>query len=357
MSTLHRDGASQGLAGVQDALDQYAPGTDVYDVVHDFQTAVLVDRLVDVPSGVVTGISKTRVTSASLNSAVNLDNPSSYAAPGAPPNGADYVALRNSKGNFINGKDLQSLSFQGDPTLVPEPLKWTVVADPPEHAGNPALWSGNTSNLDASAVTQVSVPTTNATLSFADYHLAEATYDYAYTVVSTDGGKTFTALANDNTVDGPYGPALNGDSTAWATQTFDLSAYAGRTVLIGFRYVSDGGTNDGGWYVDDVKVGDTLINDGSTTEPFQSSTQARPVPVFNYNVRVVGYDSATRRVVVRQFGSNSFSLTPAQIARFKSFQRVIVLVAYDEPTEQYQPHALYTLTANGVVQPGGRPAA
>ena len=28
-------------------------------------------------------------------------------------------------------------------------------------------------------------------------------------------------------------------------------------------------------------------------------------------------------------------------------------MAYDEPTEQYQPQALYTLTANGVVQPGG----
>ena len=44
MSALHRDGDAQGLAGVQDQLDAFATGTDVYDVVHDFQTMNLVDR-------------------------------------------------------------------------------------------------------------------------------------------------------------------------------------------------------------------------------------------------------------------------------------------------------------------------
>ena len=32
MSALHRDGNEQGLDGVQDQLDGFAPGTDVYDV-------------------------------------------------------------------------------------------------------------------------------------------------------------------------------------------------------------------------------------------------------------------------------------------------------------------------------------
>jgi hypothetical protein len=32
---------------------------------------------------------------------------------------------------------------------------------------------------------------------------------------------------------------------------------------------------------------------------------------------------------------------------------VVAVVSYDELTEQYQPEALYTLTVNGVVQPGG----
>ena len=43
----------------------------------------------------------------------------------------------------------------------------------------------------------------------------------------------------------------------------------------------------------------------------------------------------------------------ARLAKFRKYPRVVVLVSYDEPTEQYQPQALYTLKANGVVQPGG----
>lgn len=49
ISALHRDGNAQGLAGVQDQLDAFAPGTDVYDVVHDYQSMNLLDRAL--PSG------------------------------------------------------------------------------------------------------------------------------------------------------------------------------------------------------------------------------------------------------------------------------------------------------------------
>ena len=35
------------------------------------------------------------------------------------------------------------------------------------------------------------------------------------------------------------------------------------------------------------------------------------------------------------------------------FPKVVVEVAYDEPTELVQQYAPYTLTVNGVVQPGG----
>lgn len=357
MSTLHRDGDNQGLVSLQRALDAYADSTDVYEVLHDFQVATLVDRYVDQRRGKVRGIAKSRVTSRSLNSTVNLGNPRSYAAPGAPPNGADYVALRASSGLYLKGKDLRSLSFSGAKTLVPEALKWTSVSDAPGHAGNPALWSGNSSNLDVSAITPVTVPAANPTLTFNELHLAEKGYDYAYTVISTDGGATYTPLANANTVEGPLGPALNGDAQAFATQTFDLTAYAGKSVLIGFRYVSDGGVNDGGWYVDDVKVGGTLVSDGSSVTPFKTATQIRPVKVADWNVGVVGLNTTKHRALVRTYTARSFFLNHAQLAQFRRYPRVVVLVSYDEPTEQYQARALYTLKANGVVQPGGGQSA
>jgi hypothetical protein len=353
MSTLHRDGTAQGLVSLQHTLDGYSPGTDVYDVLHDFQVAALVDRYVDRAGAKVKGIAKSRVTSKSLNSTVNLGNPRSYATAGAPANGADYVALRGASGLYLKGKDLKSLKFAGAKTLPQQPLRWTSVTNAPGHTGNPALWSGNTSNLDASAITPVTVPTANPSLTFSERHLAEEGYDYAYTVISTDGGVSYTALSNANTVAGPYGPAFNGDSAAFATQTFDLSAYAGKSVLIGFRYVSDGGTNDGGWYVDDVKVGATTVSDGSTAAPFKSTTQTYPVPIFAFNVRVVGLDTFKHKALVRHYSARSFSLGKAKLAQFRKYPRVVVLVSYDEPTEQYQPQAEYTLTANGVVQPGG----
>ena len=134
-------------------------------------------------------------------------------------------------------------------------------------------------------------------------------------MVSTDGGATYTALSNANTVDGPQGPALNGDAAGFATQTFDLSAYAGQTVLVGFRYISDGGVNDGGWYVDDVNVGGTLVSDGSSTSAFQSPTQVHPIEVANWNVRLVGLDAAGHRAVYREFdGVHSFRLDPRQLS-------------------------------------------
>ena len=46
-------------------------------MLHDFQVSTLVDKYVDTSKGKVNGIAKSRVTSKSLNSTVNLGNPAS----------------------------------------------------------------------------------------------------------------------------------------------------------------------------------------------------------------------------------------------------------------------------------------
>ena len=173
-------------------------------------------------------------------------------------------------------------------------------------------------------------------------------------MISTDGGASYTPLANANTVDGPLGPALNGVATAFATQTFDLTAYAGKTVLLAFRYVSDGGVNEGGWFVDNVKVGDTLVSDGTDVDVFKSATQVYATPIYAFNVRLVGINRAKHTVLVQTHAKRSFTLTKSQVKALRKYPRVVAVVSYDEPTEQYQPQAQYTLTANKVVQPGGR---
>ena len=353
MSRLHRDGELQGMPSLGAALED--EGADLYDMLHDYQSMTLLDKIVgDSRRGVTLGVPKSRVTTPSLRSTVNLDNPASYATPGASPNGADFVPLQKADGTVLRGKDLRSLSFSGAETLPPLPLEWTVVSDDPDSAGDPVLWSGNGNNINATAVTPVSVPTTDPTLRFEAKYGAELGYDYGYVVVSTDGGASYTAIAGDKTVPGPQGPSLNGTTDGFEPHSFDLSAYAGQDVLVGFQYISDGGVNEGGVLIDDITVGGTAVSDGSSLEPFASPTEIRPFPVDNWNLRLIAYNERSQVALQVEFdGRNEVNLSWLQMLFLTPFPKVVAVVAYDEPTELVNQYAPYTLTVNGVVQPGG----
>ncbi|MFI7542549.1 peptidase M6 immune inhibitor A [Actinoplanes sp. NPDC049599] len=334
LERLHRDGARQGLAGVAAAL---GPGVKLPAVIHDFQTMTLVDKVVgDTADGVMTGVPKAKVTSASVRSTVNLANPAAFDYPGAAPNGADYVRLRNAAGEFLSGAELTGVRFTGARTLPPRPLQWTVQGG--------ALFSGNTSNLDASAVTELTVPAVDPALRMRTTYKTEDDYDYGYVTVSTDGGRTYTSLGGDSTVPAPGGPALNGDSGGPVTRTYDLTAYAGKRILLGFRYTSDASINQGGWLIDEATVGALRVTDGAELTGFRSPTQIQPVKVPAWHVKLVGLDEENRRA--RQ-------VSLAGYAALRAYPKVVAIVGYDEPTEQVSQYAPYALTVNGVVQPGG----
>ena len=334
LERLHRDGSHQGLAGVAAAL---GPGVKLPGVIHDFQTMTLVDKVVgDSPDGVMTGVPKAKVTAASLRSSVNLANPAAFDQPGAAPNGADYVRLRAASGEFLSGSELTGVRFAGARTLPARPLQWTVQ--------DGALFSGNTGNLDATAVVAVAVPADDPTLRMRTKYTAEEGYDYGYVTVSTDGGRTFVSVAGDSTAQAPYGPALNGASGGFVPRTYDLKAYAGKRVLLGFRYTTDATVNQGGWLIDDVTVGGRPVSDGATLTGLRSLTQVRPAGVHAWHVKLVGLDEEGRRA--RQ-------VSLAGYAALRDYPVVVAIVAYDEPTARITQYAAYTLTVNGVVQPGG----
>ena len=128
MSALHRDGEYQGIASLAHELAGRGHH-DPFKVIHQFQSMVLLDKIVgDSKKSIVLGASKRIVTTPSLRSTVNLDNPESYDTPGAAPNGADYVALRGADGKVLRGSKLKSLTFDGATTLPTLPLAWTVVS-------------------------------------------------------------------------------------------------------------------------------------------------------------------------------------------------------------------------------------
>ncbi len=383
LEDLHRDKKYQGIKSVQIALDKYAKGTKVADVLHDFQLSTLLDKLVT--NGKVTGIDRKRILAKSLNSSVNLLNPAAYLKGGVAPNGADYVPLRTTGTGFLRGNQLESLRFTGAKALKAGPLQWSVVpktpllppvvlpavpntppVDPivapelgPLPIDKPALFSGNDGSEDASAVFSTTVPADAPTFSYTSSHSMEDGFDWGYTVVSTNGGKTWESLVNTNTrpttSPAPAGNALTGSSGIPVTQTFDLTEYAGKKVLIGFRYVSDPLINNGGWYVSDVKLGNKVISDGTTLKGFKSFTQIRPVAVPAFTVTLVGIDEVGKRAHVQRIkGTYNAKLTSARLKAFASYPVVVAVISLDDIAEKLTAYAPYVLNVNGVIQEGGK---
>jgi len=101
--------------------------------------------------------------------------------------------------------------------------------------------------------------------------------------------------------------------------------------LLGLRYVSDAAVNQGGWHVRGIDVGGAKI--AANPELFRSVTQVRPTPVHHWAVRLVGI-SGTR-----------FAQVPVtQVGKLRGYDRIVAIVAYDEPTETVKQYAPYTLT-------------
>ncbi|WP_239162691.1 immune inhibitor A domain-containing protein [Paractinoplanes rishiriensis] len=322
VSMLHRDGLRRGLAGVQAALPT---GTSLYDVLHDYQTMTLVDKFVGEPGGTMAGVPRDRVTAASVRSTVNFENVTAYDMPGAAPNGADYLLLP---------KPLRTLEFTGAKTLPPLPTGWRVAEK--------TLFSGAANDLDSHAVREVTVPAAKPVLTLETSYDIEDSYDFGYVTVSTDGGRTYRPIAGDRTVQGKLGPGLSGASGKVVNTKYDLQAYAGQKVLLGFRFVSDGAVSKGGWRIGRVTLNGQVLSDGTTLDGWRSPTAIRPAPVHNWHVTLVGLDgNRARRVPLEKF------------AQLKDYPKVVAIVAYDEPTEKIKQYAPYRLVANGKLQPGG----
>ena len=145
--------------------------------------------------------------------------------------------------------------------MIPLPKRRHVV-ELSGKDGSLEWYSGRGNDLDNRLTTKsaVAVPSGDqAVLTLRTWYDIEADYDYGYVRVSADDGATWASVQSPgNTVEvqpGEY--ALTGtDTEHWAdTMTYDLSAYAGASVLLQLRYFTDVGVANKGWEVTDLKVG------------------------------------------------------------------------------------------------------
>jgi hypothetical protein len=279
------------------------------------------------------------------------------------------VRARSAYG-YLRAKRIHSIEFDGASELPSLPLEWTVDPDPVDQPGDPALFAGTGDNLDRSIVREAAIPAGAPTLTFdADWSL-EGGFDYGYVQVSTDGGDSYETIPCSDQVDGPLGSAFNGESDAFLPESCDLSAFAGQTVVISFRMVTDSSVNFDGFWVDDVAVDGTVLSDGSTLDGWSSPTELNQIDVEGYTVRIVAYETHGDR---SRAGHGHGHGTKAWIATLRldddfngsleggrlrkaignDADVVSVIVTYHDSTEQVQQYAPYTLTVNGVLQPGG----
>jgi len=100
------------------------------------------------------------------------------------------------------------------------------------------------------ALKSITLPTVSPTLSFTtNYQLG--TGAAGYVEISTDGGSVWTPLTG--TVGGSSRSSLTGNAAGWVPATYDLSAYAGQSAKLRFRYVN-GSSASAGWAFDSLTV-------------------------------------------------------------------------------------------------------
>lgn len=147
-----------------------------------------------------------------------------------------------------NSRDAQGV-------VVPLPPKEVTTELVPPASGENSWWSGSGNDLNNTLSRDVTLPAGVATLTFqANWDIEDCgpdPCDYAFVEVN-DGSGWESVAATDTHSD--EGNAFDGTSEGWQAQTVDLSAYAGSTIGLRFRYATDGAVGGMGFFADDIVV-------------------------------------------------------------------------------------------------------
>jgi hypothetical protein len=108
----------------------------------------------------------------------------------------------------------------------------------------------------------------SATLNYSVWYELEKDYDYGYVLISSDDGQTWKVLktkygTSDNLSPDAYGVGYTGESTDWLTESIDLSAYAGKKILLRFAVETDLATNRDGMMLDNIEIPEISFFDGA----------------------------------------------------------------------------------------------
>ena len=205
---------------------------------------------------------------------------------------ANPVELNYTTGPTFTTVGQLSLRPRGTQYGIKINLPDTVIETANRAGTGKAWWSDRADLADFYLAHDFDLTTATAPVfSFASYWSFEQDYDYGYLEVSTDAGVTWTKLPDMGGIfvdDGMGNLGLNGEGSG--TLSFDLAAYAGKTISLRLHYTSDVGVQWAGWWADDFKLVDgatTLFTDdvenppnGWTTNHFVIVPLTRIYPVY-----------------------------------------------------------------------------
>jgi immune inhibitor A len=155
-----------------------------------------------------------------------------------PGDAATKVTLGPSEAQSTAGKQA---------AIVILPKRQVSVDRGTPYAGSKFYYSGTGNLMDNFMTKPVTLPAGTPSLSAKIRYNVEDGWDYAYLVVSTDGGASFVPVHTNLSTNDPgannqnLGEGITGVSTngGWVDLTADLSAYAGKSVVLGFEYQTD----------------------------------------------------------------------------------------------------------------------
>ncbi|MDW7660925.1 MAG: immune inhibitor A [Bacillota bacterium] len=193
---------------------------------------------------------------------------------------------------------------QGVFVILPQKTVVSEIGTP--YAGEMFFYSGMGNNLDNFMYKSFTFGPGASLNAKVNYEI-ELDWDYAYVVVSTDGGVTWVSVnTNLSTDDDPnvqnYGYGITGESGGWVDLTADLSAFEG-DVMVGFRYWTDGAAVESGFMIDEISITGYPIYGAETEEDwtfkgFRISTGTESKLYNNYYLceyrSYMGYDSTLK---------------------------------------------------------------
>ena len=207
--------------------------------------------------------------------------------------GSDYVVTSSESEQII-------IEFKGEAE--------TALLTHPPHSGETCWWSNQGDSIDSTLTRHVDLSDVDtATLSYWVNYDIEESWDYGYTMVSTDEGATWDILTSERSTDNnpngnSYGPGLTGNSMGWVQDSADISKYAGQEVLIRFEYITDDALFAKGICLDDFEISEINWNDNTSTTgdwiPKGFTSVETTIPT-DYLIQVIHEKSSGDSVVYR----------------------------------------------------------